>query len=938
MAEEGNNEEPLAPIDYSLFGLEQFDDNPIYRNIGLLDHDIPSPQFNYRWNIKSSRWEPMSRDSEDILTHQLLSGVREDLKRIEIDVEIDSDTQAHYFLSGIIDMVQEEGSQTQSLLSDIHATLFSKNTTTHDLLQGIDDQIASQGQETQKTVSDLDETLRENSLETHGLLSGVINQIIEEGNQSQILLQPLENQLTENNDHQKYSHNLLSGIKQELESIHVDVEIDSDTHAHSLLSGVINTVTQESDETQDILRESTGNQRHSHELLSGIKQELESIHVDVEIDSDTHAHSLLSGVINTVTQESDETQDILRESTGNQRHSHELLSGIKQELESIHVDVEIDSDTHAHSLLSGVINTVTQESDETQDILRESTGNQRHSHELLSGIKQELESIHVDVEIDSDTHAHSLLSGVINTVTQESDETQDILRESTGNQRHSHELLSGIKQELESIHVDVEIDSDTHAHSLLSGVINTVTQESDETQDILRESTGNQRHSHELLSGIKQELESIHVDVEIDSDTHAHSLLSGVINTVTQESDETQDILRESTGNQRHSHELLSGIKQELESIHVDVEIDSDTHAHSLLSGVINTVTQESDETQDILRESTSNQRHSHELLSGIKQELESIHVDVEIDSDTHAHSLLSGVINTVTQESDETQDILRESTGNQRHSHELLSGIKQELELIQEINNDQKTHALLSGVINTLSNESDQSQIILEEISDKLVGENSDKHILSGIHEELQSLRDDFYKKSETQTISQEITEDFILLESISDEDRYGPQQELCYGQNIDIKDEIFQSYFPNSRRSPLEPEKNHPDFFIHAENANQNRCTQQYSTFHTDTDIALRFENPQHSQGNYYKLDKYSDLFNNQGVESVTIFNESNYPMYFHCGDYMNKETEPHPIKLNAEMGVRLSHNEASEIYVKRPFTISGFNIKYAVTYKTR
>ena len=590
MAEEGNNEEPLAPIDYSLFGLEQFDDNPIYRNIGLLDHDIPSPQFNYRWNIKSSRWEPMSRDSEDILTHQLLSGVREDLKRIEIDVEIDSDTQAHYFLSGIIDMVQEEGSQTQSLLSDIHATLFSKNTTTHDLLQGIDDQIASQGQETQKTVSDLDETLRENSLETHGLLSGVINQIIEEGNQSQILLQPLENQLTENNDHQKYSHNLLSGIKQELESIHVDVEIDSDTHAHSLLSGVINTVTQESDETQDILRESTGNQRHSHELLSGIKQELESIHVDVEIDSDTHAHSLLSGVINTVTQESDETQDILRESTGNQRHSHELLSGIKQELE------------------------------------------------------------------------------------------------------------------------------------------------------------------------------------------------------------------------------------------------------------------------------------------------------------------------------------------------------------LIQEINNDQKTHALLSGVINTLSNESDQSQIILEEISDKLVGENSDKHILSGIHEELQSLRDDFYKKSETQTISQEITEDFILLESISDEDRYGPQQELCYGQNIDIKDEIFQSYFPNSRRSPLEPEKNHPDFFIHAENANQNRCTQQYSTFHTDTDIALRFENPQHSQGNYYKLDKYSDLFNNQGVESVTIFNESNYPMYFHCGDYMNKETEPHPIKLNAEMGVRLSHNEASEIYVKRPFTISGFNIKYAVTYKTR
>ena len=532
MAEEGNNEEPLAPIDYSLFGLEQFDDNPIYRNIGLLDHDIPSPQFNYRWNIKSSRWEPMSRDSEDILTHQLLSGVREDLKRIEIDVEIDSDTQAHYFLSGIIDMVQEEGSQTQSLLSDIHATLFSKNTTTHDLLQGIDDQIASQGQETQKTVSDLDETLRENSLETHGLLSGVINQIIEEGNQSQILLQPLENQLTENNDHQKYSHNLLSGIKQELESIHVDVEIDSDTHAHSLLSGVINTVTQESDETQDILRESTGNQRHSHELLSGIKQELE----------------------------------------------------------------------------------------------------------------------------------------------------------------------------------------------------------------------------------------------------------------------------------------------------------------------------------------------------------------------------------------------------------------------LIQEINNDQKTHALLSGVINTLSNESDQSQIILEEISDKLVGENSDKHILSGIHEELQSLRDDFYKKSETQTISQEITEDFILLESISDEDRYGPQQELCYGQNIDIKDEIFQSYFPNSRRSPLEPEKNHPDFFIHAENANQNRCTQQYSTFHTDTDIALRFENPQHSQGNYYKLDKYSDLFNNQGVESVTIFNESNYPMYFHCGDYMNKETEPHPIKLNAEMGVRLSHNEASEIYVKRPFTISGFNIKYAVTYKTR
>jgi hypothetical protein len=349
------------------------------------------------------------------------------------------------------------------------------------------------------------------------------------------------------------------------------------------------------------------------------------------------------------------------------------------------------------------------------------------------------------------------------------------------------------------------------------------------------------------------------------------------------------------------TNEILSGISGELSNIHVDVEIDSDTTTHKLLSGISGS-----------LDSNTSEDTKTHALLSGISGELSNIHVDVEIDSDTETHALLSGI-------SGELSSI------NDLETHRILSGISGELSNIHvdvEIDSDTATHELLSGVIDKLNH-------IGGEIA--ITGGN-----LSVLRKDTQPW------KLRTKTINQKIEEDFILLESIPNELRFGIDTGSCYGTNKNLMDDVYGTYFRNGRLNISEQETGHPDYFIHAEYTDPDRCVESYSTFHSDSQFSMRQENVSASLINSYELEDCNELYERGLMDHVVIYNESSHPIQFHTADRRLNRNEPVSPKnedliyLDSDMAVKIENDEAARIFVKRPHTVSGYTVKYSIIYK--
>jgi hypothetical protein len=396
--------------------------------------------------------------------------------------------------------------------------------------------------------------------------------------------------------------------------------------------------------------------------------------------------------------------------------------------------------------------------------------------------------------------------------------------------------------------------------------------------------------THRLLSGISGEL-------SLSNDIETHRLLSGISGELSLSNDtETHRLLSGISGelsrsNDVETHRLLSGISGELSNININVEIDADLEAHR--------------------------------LLSGISGELSNIHIDVEIDSDRETHRLLSGVSGSLNDMSSELKGI-----SGQLHeiSEELVEGTEGISGELVEISEElvEGTHGI-SGELVGISGE-------LVGISGKLVD----------IWHQIE--RRELYQpwKLRTKTVSQKIEEDFLLLESISDTKRYGIDSGNCYGENRSLMDDVFGTYFENGRKNKSLLETGHPDYFIHAEYTDPNRCVDSKFSFHTDTEFGMRQENKSASLINSYELIDFNDLYERGLVESVVIHNESSYPIQFHTSERRRDNSEPVSPKtedliyLDIDMAVKIENDEAGRIYVKRPHTISGFSIKYAVTYK--
>ena len=302
----------------------------------------------------------------------------------------------------------------------------------------------------------------------------------------------------------------------------------------------------------------------------------------------------------------------------------------------------------------------------------------------------------------------------------------------------------------------------------------------------------------------------------------------------------------------------------------------------------------------------------THRLLSGISGVLEEVHIDVDIDHDTETHRLLSGISGALGN-SDDTE------------THRLLSGISGVLEEVHidvDIDHDTETHRLLSGISGKLENIGGSVQI-----SGGSVG-------LSRTDTQPWKLR--------TKTVNQKIEEDFILMEDISEEDRYGALSGECFGEDKSVMDDIFGTYFNNGRMNKSFLETGHPNHFIHAEYTDPERCTDFKEVFHSDTTLSFRQENVGASLINSYELEDYNELYERGLSESITIHNNSTYPIQFHTADRRLNKSEPVSpqnkdiLYLDSDMAVRIPNDEAGRVFVKRPHTISGFTVTYAITYK--
>ena len=275
--------------------------------------------------------------------------------------------------------------------------------------------------------------------------------------------------------------------------------------------------------------------------------------------------------------------------------------------------------------------------------------------------------------------------------------------------------------------------------------------------------------------------------------------------------------------------------------------------------------------------------------LTGVLQD---IHIGVDLDHDTETHKLLSGI-----------------------------SGLLDEIHTGVDIDHDTETHRLLSGISGAL-----------KDIEGNV-----------GITGKINLNPDNVQQfKLRTKTVTQKIEEDFILLEDIPDDIRYGISSGVTYGQDRSLMSDIYGTYYSSARQFDNNPETGHPEYFLMSEETSNNRDQDYKYVFHTDTRFGLRQENSGASLINSYELEDYNKLYERGLVDHVTLFNRSPYPLQFHTADRRFLNSEPVSpetddiLYLDPDFGVKINNDEAGRIFVKRPHTISGYTLTYSITYK--
>ena len=431
----------------------------------------------------------------------------------------------------------------------------------------------------------------------------------------------------------------------------------------------------------------------------------------------------------------------------------------------------------------------------------------------------------------------------------------------------------------------------------------------------------NDVNTHRILSGISGELTNLDGN---SSDEETHKLLSGI-----------SGVLGSTNSEDVKTHQLLSGISGVLG----EMLATEDLETHRLLegiSGVIETTTDEINDNLDDLQTTVNtgfghthvmiNQTHTHlqdielsldELKQSNQTDAEKIRDYQEVQIQKQQEQI--GVKNLILEELEDAnligQDQLELTSGVLDSSEEIedlivdsnewLSGISGTLEKLNiEIGADPETHRLLSGISGHNELHYIENERNLRNISVNTEQSNLTLEELKGNFRDLT-----FYtKKFEEEGMVQETT---IEYEE--------PEEPTLY-------DKVFNNVTYNGRyHSNKTPELSQEILVSEDFKGDTNTINDRIFIFDEVMPHSIRSEDYKGDRDGYQSLFPFPKKIGSD--DKVTIYNDSPFPLevFFRGGE--------DDFKLHEGQKMELTKDEAYQTFLRRQYTISGFEVRYSI-----
>jgi len=449
----------------------------------------------------------------------------------------------------------------------------------------------------------------------------------------------------------------------------------------------------------------------------------------------------------------------------------------------------------------------------------------------------------------------------------------------------AHRILSGISGELSNLEND---SSDETTHNLLSGISGLL--------DVPSDGSNSDERTHELLSGVSGLLEES-LDTE---DSENHRILSGISGVIESTADEINENLDDINENLNLVNQNLDDINDNVDDLqntvatgfgHTHVMINQ-THSHlqDIEFGI--------DELKDSNQQDFQKVREHQETQIDKLQEsidLENLILE-ELEDANLLHQdnleLNSGILDS----SEEIEDLIEDS-------NDWLSGISGVLEKLNiEIGADPENHRILSGISGQ-----DELHYIENERNLRNISTSSEQISLS-VEELKNNFRDlTFYvKKFEEDGMIQESTQSFE------------PTAERSF------YDKVFNKVTYNGRLNDNDSPELSQSLLL-AENFQGEPNKDRVHVFDEAMPHSIRFEDYKGNDNGYQSLFPFPKKIGSD--DRVTIYNDSPFPLevYFRGGE--------EDFKLHEGQKMELTKDEAYQAFLRRQYTISGFEVRYSI-----
>jgi hypothetical protein len=366
------------------------------------------------------------------------------------------------------------------------------------------------------------------------------------------------------------------------------------------------------------------------------------------------------------------------------------------------------------------------------------------------------------------------------------------------------------------------------------------------------------------------------------------------------------------------THDLLEGISGVL--VNQDTQ---DVKTHGLLEGISGVLVNQ--DTQDV---------KTHGLLEGISGVLIN-----QGTQDVKTHGLLEGV-----------SGVLDETAANQLNrdliTHNLLAGVSgavADIELdVGDINvdvgdiesDDKETHRMLSGISGQDEAHYSENKLLLRSISGQdNIHYNENERVLLGIsgqdnvhYEENQRLLRHIKDSNCHQSLAlEELKKNYrdltYHIKKFEEENIVQEAPDFSDSSEEPFKSRLFNSSPYNGRLTDrASPEKT--QYPIVSEDFSDTLDDREY-VFDEGMPFSIKMENYRGDEG-WHPLFPFEKKLGSD--DKVTVYNESVFPLkiMFRGGD---------EFLVDEGVSVELTKEEACQLFVKRDYTISGFEVRYAI-----